>query len=688
MTSKALAIANDALSLLRSNRIEDALATLNAIDNDEHTEASLRVRATALAMRGSLPAAEDDIRRARSIATNEARAPEVATLAIAARIAEDAGDEALAFDRYAQLVGAQPAQHTFWRGLWRAAIASKDTALRTRALSLALQSKIDIASDPNLCAAVARVWCEQLRSRDDLAALLQTLKRACSAHPRDTALASLRMSLVLDAGPAFGSEEQSAVAMSLSEALPHTSASEAADTMRGIANMLLKIPEIYTDEAAISQWRERYANGLQALVELANEKRLTPDAIRHTAFRLAYHGRNDRELQAKRGELLPTLVAAHTPSRAPARVTAKLRVGFVSKHLRDCTVGHYFRRFVTDLASDELDVLTYGCGKFDALTDAIEQRATTARRFPLANDEDNEISTLVKIATAIASDALDVLVYPEVGMEPLIEKLAAMRLAPLQCALWGHPDTTGLPTIDVFFSVERMEPANAQAHYGERLHLLPGLGCAYPRPPTPAALDRAALDLPTNVALLVCAQSSFKWRPKFVAAVAQILRENPNSKLVYFRSRDAVAAIGFDAYLEAMLRSANLDIRERCIELPETTRERFLAILAACDLALDTFDFSGGNTTLDSLSVGLPVVTLPGEFMRGRQSMAMLQLIDANELIAQSDADYVRIANELLGDPSGRKNLSERLRTNAEKLFDDPIAITALRDWLLQRRES
>jgi predicted O-linked N-acetylglucosamine transferase (SPINDLY family) len=68
--------------------------------------------------------------------------------------------------------------------------------------------------------------------------------------------------------------------------------------------------------------------------------------------------------------------------------------------------------------------------------------------------------------------------------------------------------------------------------------------------------------------------------------------------------------------------------------------------------------------------------------------MAMLQLIDAHELIAQSDADYIRIANELLADPSRRARLSAQLRTQSEKLFDDPTAITALRDWLLQQSKS
>jgi predicted O-linked N-acetylglucosamine transferase (SPINDLY family) len=276
------------------------------------------------------------------------------------------------------------------------------------------------------------------------------------------------------------------------------------------------------------------------------------------------------------------------------------------------------------------------------------------------------------------------LIYPEIGMEPFIEKLAAMRLAPLQCALWGHPDTTGLPTIDVFFSAESMEPANAQTHYRERLQLLPNLGCSYPKPPAPAALSPQELGLPKDVPLIICAQSSFKWRAPFVDALARVLRETPTASLVYFENRDAIAAYAFKSFLHMRLLEHGVDATSRTIALGETIREAFLAVLKHCDIALDTFDFSGGNTTLDSLSVGLPVVTLPGEFMRARQSMAMLKRVGADELIAKNVGDYVKIATTLLADESRRSALRTAIIARVDTLFDDAAPIASLRAWILE----
>ena len=65
-----------------------------------------------------------------------------------------------------------------------------------------------------------------------------------------------------------------------------------------------------------------------------------------------------------------------------------------------------------------------------------------------------------------------------------------MRLARVQAATWGHPETTGLPTIDHYLSAEALEPPNSAAHYTERLTILPNLGVCYePLAPVTVAPD-------------------------------------------------------------------------------------------------------------------------------------------------------------------------------------------------------
>ena len=93
-------------------------------------------------------------------------------------------------------------------------------------------------------------------------------------------------------------------------------------------------------------------------------------------------------------------------------------------------------------------------------------------------------------ARIIRDRDLDALIYPELGMNETTLALATLRLAPQQLAAWGHPETSGLPTLDGFLSAELFEPPDAQDHYTEPLVRLPNLGVhCEPHGVTPAEVD-------------------------------------------------------------------------------------------------------------------------------------------------------------------------------------------------------
>jgi CRISPR-associated protein Csy1 len=97
-----------------------------------------------------------------------------------------------------------------------------------------------------------------------------------------------------------------------------------------------------------------------------------------------------------------------------------------------------------------------------------------------------------------------------------------------------------------------------------------------------------------------------------------------------------------------------------------------MRIDAVCDAMLDTLRWSGGNTSLDALAAGLPIVTLPGRFMRGRQSAGMLALAGIDGLVAGDEDRYVAVAERLALDPVWRATLAANVRAAAGRLFDDP----------------
>jgi CRISPR-associated protein Csy1 len=257
-----------------------------------------------------------------------------------------------------------------------------------------------------------------------------------------------------------------------------------------------------------------------------------------------------------------------------------------------------------------------------------------------------------------------------------------MRLAPVQCAGWGHPVTTGQAAIDHFLTCGEMEPPEAQSHYTENLVALPGIGTRYERPAAPRATSRAAAGLPPSGHLYLCPQSLFKIHPDNDALFARVLAADPTGRLVFFRDHDDPITEHFRQRLCGVLASQGIDGAARTLFLPRVGHGEYLQVNALCDVMLDTLHWSGGNTSLDALASGLPLVTLPGRFMRGRQSYAMLRLAGLDDLVAKDADDYVRIAVRLATDRAWREAVAARLRDAVPRLFDDRAPIAALEAFL------
>jgi protein O-GlcNAc transferase len=448
----------------------------------------------------------------------------------------------------------------------------------------------------------------------------------------------------------------------------------------------LTLPVVASSAAAIDDARARFDTGLAALESELRERAaaLAParalDELRWSNFLLAYHGEDDRPLQQRFGTLVRGVIAARAPAylepvaRRP-RAGARVRVGFASSLFRDCTAGHYFEHWVTDLPRDRFEVFVYHLQPvIDALGVRIGARADKFHQCPRWR--------LSQLAPLIRDDAPDVLIYPELGMDATTFALASLALAPVQCAGWGHPVTTGLPTIDVFFSCATMEPPDAESHYGERLVRLPGIGTRYAMPQAPSDADRARWGLPANATLFLCPQSLFKIHPDDDGRFAQVLATAKGSRLVLFEGRHPALTAKFLARLSGALAARGVDSAGRFHVLPQCTHDDYLHISACCDAMLDTSRWSGGNTALDALACELPIVALPGRFMRGRQSMAMLEQTGLPELVAKDDDDYVRIAARLADDCAWRETLAARIRENRGRVFDDAAPVAALADVL------
>ncbi len=462
--------------------------------------------------------------------------------------------------------------------------------------------------------------------------------------------------------------------------------------LRGALGSRLSLPMIYADAADVTRARDRYAEGLAELHRMADEwvAGLTPvevlDGLRWTNFLLAYQGRDDRELQASYGAFVARVLELGAPawrSPVPSRrsTEGRLRVGFASAFFHDGTAGRYFRSWLTDLDRKRFDVFVYHL--YPGLDDIASEIKSRADRFVEFGGSRARPSV---VAPVIRDDALDVLVYPELGMDHTSFALAGLRLAPRQLAGWGHPVTSGHATIDAFISCADMEPPNADMHYVERLLRLPGIGTCYRQPALPDRAPRARFKLPDDRVLLLCPQSLFKIHPDNDALFAAVLAANPRASLVMFNGRHPRVTELLLHRIGRVFDAHGISARERLIVLPPHPHEDYLRINLACDAMLDTLHWSGGNTSLDALACGLPVITLPGDFMRGRQSAAMLRLAGAPELIARDRDDYVRATTRVVNDVAWRHQLAATIRDGRAALFDTRAPVQAFAELLATDR--
>ncbi|RFC32574.1 MAG: putative O-linked N-acetylglucosamine transferase, SPINDLY family [Candidatus Nitrotoga sp. SPKER] len=446
--------------------------------------------------------------------------------------------------------------------------------------------------------------------------------------------------------------------------------------LKSALGALLSLPAVYRNQIDLLEARQRFANGLKILhANIPNfishnqpEKLL--DELRWSNFYLAYQGLDDKSLQTDYAQFIAAMLEKIAPQFMHPRVkkdTAgrRLRIGYLSSFFRNCTVGMYFRSWITRLDREQFEIFVYHTrSETDPVTQEIIDACDHFRHLVAG------IISSGSIANTVLADDLDVLVYPELGMDNTSFLLAAMRLAPVQCAGWGHPVTSGHKNIDYYFSSAAMEPDNAKLHYSEKLILIEGLGTYYSKPALPTPARRADFALPEGKTLYLCPQSLFKIHPDNDALLANILERDPDGVIVMFAGRHPNITNTFFSRLVQALSARGLESQGRGIILPSMAHDDYLRVNMLCDVMLDTLHWSGGNTTLDALACGLPVVTLPGEFMRGRQSYGMLKCMGLDELIAKDQDDYIEIAIKIATDSKWCQQVVQRIITSSNSIFN------------------
>jgi predicted O-linked N-acetylglucosamine transferase (SPINDLY family) len=445
-----------------------------------------------------------------------------------------------------------------------------------------------------------------------------------------------------------------------------------------------ELPILYADEPEIARRRAAYEESLRRLCADVEAGMVAGDLVEALAvkqpFLLAYQGCNDRDLQRLYGGLVCRIMARqHAAAALPSPPAAgePARVGIVSSFFRLHSNWKIpIKGWIGQLDRTRFKIFGYHLGRQrDAETDAAAAMCDRFVHCPLSADGWRR---------EILADAPHVLIYPGLLMDTVSLQLAAQRLAPVQCNSWGHPETSGMPTLDYFLSSDLMEPADAEAHYTEKLVRLPNLSIYYePADLAPVSVTRAELGLRADATAFWCGQSVYKYLPQYDHVFARIAQQATNCQFVFLRHNGGPPVNElFKVRLERAFAALGLKASDHCVFLNGMSLSKFVAAIGQCDVFLDSIGWSGCNSALESLPQCLPIVTVPGTYMRGIHSAAILRMMGVTDTIAATIDDYVSIAARLANNPAERRSLSARIKDSQHKVYRDRACIAALQDFL------
>lgn len=377
-----------------------------------------------------------------------------------------------------------------------------------------------------------------------------------------------------------------------------------------------------------------------------------------------------------RRHVLPLRSQVREPAvpRDPHRV---LRLGFVSADLRHHPIGFLLLRLLEGLDRTQFTPIAYSNRASKCET---QQRL----RQSVALWRDIELLDDGALAEQVRADQIDIL-FDLSGHTSGNRLLTfARRPAPVQVTWLAYPNTTGVSAIDYLLTDQRMTPRGAERWYVEKVVRLPEVGAVYFPPQSLPAIGPLPAVSPQSITF-----GSFnnpaKLNRRVVRLWSDVLERLPLARLVLkFRGLDEPSAQ--ERFADWF---ADAGVSRRRIEfLGDTPIDEMLAEYNRIDIALDTFPYSGGTTTMLALLMGVPVVTLPGETMASRQSLSVLGAIGADELIATDAEDYVdrvvALAYDLPRLAELRRGLRGRMLQSPfcdAARFADQFAITIRRLW-------
>ncbi len=330
----------------------------------------------------------------------------------------------------------------------------------------------------------------------------------------------------------------------------------------------------------------------------------------------------------------------------------QLRIGYLSSCLKEHSVG-WLARWLFQYHNRERFYIVGYFPNYDRGASPLEQwyMENVAHSYYTVDP--------VKMANQIAEDEIDILIDLDSLTLDVSCEIVARKPAPVQVT-WLGWDASGIPAVDYFIADPYVLPEYAQEYYSEKIWRLPqtyiavdGFEVGVP------TLRRDNLNIPNDAVVYYSGQRGYKRHPDTARLQMKILKAVPNS---YFLIKGIADEEAIKNFFTQLAEEEGVD--PNCLRfLPHDRSEAVhRANLGIADVVLDTYPYNGATTTMETLWMGIPMVTRVGEQFAARNSYTMMINAGITEGIAWSDEEYVEWGIRLGKDEKLRQDISWRLR--------------------------
>ncbi len=339
----------------------------------------------------------------------------------------------------------------------------------------------------------------------------------------------------------------------------------------------------------------------------------------------------------------------------------KLRIGYLSADFRHHPVGYLLYPLISNYSQDKFQVYCYSIG-------SVQDDINSAFKACLV--EWREVAELdyIQLAEHIRADEIDILV--DCGGHTCNNRLAVFALHPaaVQMSTIGWVGSTGLYDTDYILTDKYCAPFEINPFYTEKfLTISDSHFCfSYLKDKYPEVTESPFRR--NGYITFGCFNNFAKITDKMLENWSKILNKIPNSKLILKHK-----LLGYEEgqqLAKARLLKAGISIDR--VELRGFSSD-YLQQYNDIDIALDTFPYTGGMTTFDSLYMGVPVISLVGKRHGERFGFSLLSNAGLDMLTADNEDEYIAKARALAENGDILSKLHENLRDVVEKspLMDD-----------------